>query len=123
MKRLVTILLLVANTSSFAAFNSKMKSVDVRNEIKIEQAAGKTLETIVKSAMAAGINPVLLTELMTEQGYSKDAVITAAISNGADPITLLAATASGERKVNGDFFKFTPAPTIGGGGHYSVSKS
>jgi hypothetical protein len=124
MKKLITALMLIVSTSTFAAFESKMTIAEIRIEIAAQRVVNNhNLGDIVKSAMAVGINPKLLVELLQEQGYSKDEIVTAAIANGADPVTLLASTASGEKKTDGSLFKVTPAPTFGGGGRSSVSKS
>jgi hypothetical protein len=122
MKRLVTILMLAATASAFASFDSNMKVVDIRVEIKSQRNAGHTLTVIVKEAMKVGIKPKMLMELLQEQGYHKDAITAAILANGGDPTSLLESTSSGQVS-NVEGFKFTPAPTLGGGGQHSVSKS
>lgn len=123
MRKLITVMLLLASTSAMAAFESKMSVAEIRLEIAAQRVVeGRSLDSIIKSAMAVGIKPKLLSELLQEQGFRKDAIVAAFILNGGDPAALLESTASGPASTI-EGFKFTPVPTLSGGGKYSVSKS
>lgn len=151
--------ILTAGMPAFA-FQVGMGARDVGTEVSSRYGKGESLEIIASAAKTVNVAAATLAPELLLTGNSSDKVLAAmikagyypseavnalvslggdraalnqvAINNGADPTTLLAASAAGAPGAgglgngggfNGNSFSSSRASTIGGGGTRSVSKS
>jgi hypothetical protein len=93
---------------------------------------GNTSAVVLAAMIKAGYYASDAVNALVNQGGDRAALNQVAIDNGADPTTLLAATAAGGNApgglgngagFNGNSFSSSRAATIGGGGVRSVSRS
>lgn len=95
--------------------------------------AGKAPAAVVDAMIRVGFEAKLVVHGAICKGANRDELVVVATKLGADPATLLAATAAGGSAAggigengsgfNGANFGQSRAATVGGGGHGSVSKS
>ena len=129
MKRILLSVLIVASTSSTFAFNPKQTMLEVATEITTIQKTGISITTILRNALAAGISPLTLVDALVAIGIRKETAVSTLIAAGADPTQLLKYTSAGKDEAVPlqveivPLFKPGVAPTAGGGGRFSVSKS
>ncbi len=126
---------LVASAPVFA-FTPTMDSPTVKVEVSTRYSQGESLTVIASAAKAVNIPAEVLAPGMLSTGNSAEKVLAAMIkagyypteavdvlvSLGADPGSLLEASAAGG-SFGGTSFSNSRVPTIGGGGRASVSKS
>ena len=162
MKKALVLAVVLASGMPAFAFETGMGARDVGSEVSARYKKGETLLTIATAAKTVNVGAsVLAPELLltgntagvvlaamikagyyasdavnalVNQGGDRAALNQVAIDNGADPTTLLAATAAGGNppatglggngsNLNGRTFGQTRAATVGGGGSSSVSPS
>jgi hypothetical protein len=94
--------------------------------------SGADPAAVVTALVEAGMAPNVVVAAAIASGAESKAMVTAAIAGGADPGSLTASTASGGPRsggeggspgFNGSGFGDSHAPTFGGGGRSSVSRS
>lgn len=160
MKKVLVLAAAIAVGAPALAFQSGMGARDVGSEVSARYKKGETLVVIATAAKTVNVAASVLAPELLLTGNTSDVVLAAmikagyyasdvvdtlvklggdraalnqvAINNGADPTTLLAATAAGGNQpgglgsgagFNGNSFSSSRAATIGGGGVRSVSRS
>jgi hypothetical protein len=122
------------NGETLLAIASSAKSVSIA-EPSIAPAlklTGASCEAVLSAMLDATYSPSKTIKALTDMGCSREKMNDLAIALGADPTTLLAATAAGGATgaaptsftgFSGNSFSTSRSATIGGGGSSSVSKT
>lgn len=136
MKTLIKIITLMFITSSAYAFEANQHIESVKKEIQTKVGINVPIETIYSSAVAVGIDPKAIVEMLIAVTGNKALVLEKLISAGVDVSAILTATASGnvssfsnsspiQPGETSSFSKFanSPTSTFSGGGFNSASRN
>ena len=164
MKKLLVLAAVASCSIPAFAFNAGQSQADINKEVASRVDSKQSLESIANAAKSAGVvvNPIALAltfygshdavlaglmgagydaagavNALVAAGGNRAALVSSAISKGADPTTITAATAAGGNAgsagnaggvagftgFSGNSFSNSRASTVGGAGRSSVSRS
>jgi len=127
MKTISSLLIALFVSTSAIAFEKNQSNASVAAEIHTKIESNISIAQIYSSAIAVGIDPVLVVQILIKETKNKDVVIEKLIAAGVDVSVLFSSTSSGTDESSGKTFNsgFIAAPTSSftGGGGGAASKN